>query len=90
MLEQLTNRLAQLKAEYESGEKMLAELDQKQRTLRDTLLRISGAIQVIEEELRKVESSPAEDVIERVGVVGSTIDSGSSGTHLEVRTHDDR
>jgi hypothetical protein len=58
---QLTNRLAQLKAEYESGQQMLAELEQKQRTLRETLLRISGAIQVLEEELGKA-AQPAEDV----------------------------
>jgi hypothetical protein len=50
---QLTNRLAQLKAEYESGQQMLAELEQRQRTLQETLLRISGAIQVLEEELCK-------------------------------------
>jgi hypothetical protein len=51
MQEQLSRRLTQLKSEHESGQQMLAELEQKQRTLRDTLLRISGAIQVLEEEL---------------------------------------
>jgi predicted nuclease with TOPRIM domain len=51
MREQLQSRLAQLKAEYEAGERMLAELEQKQRALRETLLRISGAVQVLEEEL---------------------------------------
>jgi predicted nuclease with TOPRIM domain len=51
MQEQLIQRLQQLKSEYESGQRMLAELEQKQHTLRDTLLRISGAIQVLEEEL---------------------------------------
>jgi predicted nuclease with TOPRIM domain len=56
---QLTNRLAQLKAEYEAGEKMLVELEQKQRALRETLLRISGAIQVLEEELGRADV-PAE------------------------------
>jgi hypothetical protein len=55
MREQLQARLAQLKAEYESGQHLLAELEQKQRTLRDTMLRISGAIQVLEEELGQVE-----------------------------------
>ena len=51
MREQLTQRLAELKAEYESGQKMLADLEAKQANLRETLLRISGAIQVLEEEL---------------------------------------
>jgi hypothetical protein len=39
---------------------MLAELEQKQRTLRETLLRISGAIQVLEEELGRSEEAPAQ------------------------------
>jgi predicted nuclease with TOPRIM domain len=49
--QQLKNRLDQLRREYEEGQKMLAELDQKRANLRDTLLRISGAIQVLEETL---------------------------------------
>jgi hypothetical protein len=53
--ERLTARLAQLKSEYEAGEQMLAELEAKQRTLRETLLRISGAIQVLQEELEREE-----------------------------------
>lgn len=56
MKEQLRNRLQSLKTEYESGQKVLAELETKQANVRDTLLRISGAIQVIEEELTKAES----------------------------------
>lgn len=60
MREQLETRLAQLKSEYESGQQMLAELEQQQRTLRDTLLRISGAIQVLEEELGKHDAEPAD------------------------------
>ena len=54
MREQLAQRLKDLKAEFESGQKMLADLETQQARLRDTLLRISGAIQVIEEELGKV------------------------------------
>lgn len=53
MQEQLKQRLYQLKAEYEAGQKVLAELDAKQSHIRETLLRISGAIQVLEEELTK-------------------------------------
>jgi predicted nuclease with TOPRIM domain len=51
MKERLEQRLDGLKAEFESGQKMLAELEAKQANLRDSLLRISGAIQVLEEEL---------------------------------------
>jgi len=49
--EKLEQRLTELRAEYESGQRALVELEQKQMTLRDTVLRISGAIQVLEEEL---------------------------------------
>jgi predicted nuclease with TOPRIM domain len=51
--EQLEERLKELKAEFESGQKMLAELEARQANLRESLLRISGAIQVLEEELGK-------------------------------------
>lgn len=57
MKQQLQQRLQQLKAELESGQKVLAELEAKQANVRDTLLRISGAIQVIEEELSKADES---------------------------------
>jgi predicted nuclease with TOPRIM domain len=58
MREKLDQRLQSLKNEYEAGQKMLAELEAKQANLRDTLLRISGAIQVLEEALS--ESNEAE------------------------------
>lgn len=45
----LENRLQTLRAEYKSGQTMLTELEAKQTNLRTTLLRISGAIQVLEE-----------------------------------------
>jgi hypothetical protein len=51
MREQLEKRLETLRAEHESGRRALAELEEKQTALRDTMLRISGAIQVLEEEL---------------------------------------
>lgn len=54
MEKQLQTRLQSLKSEFESGQQVLAELEAKQVTVRETLLRISGAIQVLEEELEKV------------------------------------
>ena len=51
MREKLEKRLQQLKAEFASGQKVLADLENKQANVRDTLLRIQGAIQVLEEEL---------------------------------------
>lgn len=62
MREQLAARLATLRAEHDSGERLLAELEQKQAGLRDTLLRISGAIQVLEEELGKAHAQSIETV----------------------------
>lgn len=53
MREQLQRRLQELKSEFDSGQKALAELEARQGNLRETLLRISGAIQVLEEELAK-------------------------------------
>lgn len=53
MREQLQKRLEELKAEFEAGQTMLNELDTKRDNLRQTLLRISGAVQVLEEELTK-------------------------------------
>ena len=49
--QQLEKRLDELRQEFASGQNQLAELDQKRANLRDTLLRISGAIQVLEEAL---------------------------------------
>ncbi len=49
MKPQLEKRLADLKSEFEAGQKMLSELETKRNELEATLLRISGAIQVLEE-----------------------------------------
>ena len=49
MREQAERRVDELKAELGKGQQMLAELEAKQAELRQTLLRISGAIQVLEE-----------------------------------------
>ena len=55
MKQKLEQRLQSLKAEFASGQKMLAELETKQANLQDTLLRISGAIQVLEELLAETD-----------------------------------
>ncbi len=53
MKQQLEQRLQQLKTEYESGQKVLADLETRKTEVQQTLLRIQGAIQVLEEELAK-------------------------------------
>jgi hypothetical protein len=57
MRTQLERRLQELRAEYEAGQKLLAELEARQANTRETLLRISGAIQVLEEELRRADEA---------------------------------
>ncbi len=52
----IETRLKALKAEYETGQIMIANLEEKLSSLRDTLIRISGAIQVLEEVLAEADS----------------------------------
>jgi uncharacterized protein (DUF3084 family) len=47
----MQERLQHLKSELLKGEQEMARLDRQRQELRDTMLRISGAIQVIEEML---------------------------------------
>ena len=56
---QLEERLQQLRQEFESGQRILADHEAKQAELRQTLLRISGAIQVLEELLAGEEKEGA-------------------------------
>jgi len=59
MQEQLKIRLHELEAEYQRGQEQLATLEQESNGLREMLLRIGGAIQVMREELNK--STPREE-----------------------------
>jgi len=47
--EQIEARLQQLRSEFEGGQRLLSELESQEASLRSTLLRISGAMQVLEE-----------------------------------------
>lgn len=49
MQERMRSRLLELKREYELGDQRLRDLLQQEAAVRETLLRISGAIQVLEE-----------------------------------------
>jgi prefoldin subunit 5 len=59
MKERLNLRLEELRAEYERGKATLEELEAKLHSVRSTMLRISGAIQVLEEELRRADEPRA-------------------------------
>lgn len=54
MREQIENRLNELRQEFETGQSRLRELETQRARLSETLLRISGAIQVLEETLAQV------------------------------------
>jgi predicted nuclease with TOPRIM domain len=59
MREQIQARLEELKREFETGQARLHELETQEAQLRQTMLRISGAIQVLEEAL--AQAPPPDD-----------------------------
>lgn len=56
----MQDRLIQLREELERGRREMARLDQRRQQLRDTMLRISGAIQVLEELAARNGDQPVE------------------------------
>ena len=64
MRDQALARLDELKRQYQMGEGQLRELGRQEAALRETMLRITGAIQVLEELLG---SSPAGTVARALG-----------------------
>lgn len=60
MRDKLMSRLEQLKTEFQSGQTKLQDLDMQQSRLRETLLRISGAIQVLEEMIEPAKPDEAQ------------------------------
>jgi predicted nuclease with TOPRIM domain len=69
MRQQLEERLVALKSEYDKGQSRFRQLEGELTSLRETLLRISGAIQVLQE-LLSTQSSP-------VHVNSDEVDAGS-------------
>ncbi|NUM34353.1 MAG: hypothetical protein HUU50_07405 [Candidatus Brocadiae bacterium] len=49
MEKKIEKKLQELKAEFEAGQKMLQNLQAQQEKLETTMIRIHGAIQVLEE-----------------------------------------
>ena len=69
MKAKLEQRLVELRAEYESGQKILqdieiklVELENRKKNLNDTLLRISGAVELLEEVLGEESKSSIPEV----------------------------
>lgn len=71
MTEQALTRLAELQREYDVGQRRLQELVAQEVSIRETLLRISGAIQVLTELSGQVAAqdpeAPAPGTVLRVG-----------------------
>ena len=55
----LRRKLLELKQEWETGQRRLAALDAQRQDIRDTLLRIAGAIQVMQELLGEAVEEPS-------------------------------
>ena len=55
--QRLEQRLKALRQEFETGQKMLADLEAQRLELQQTILRIGGAIQVLEELIADTEAS---------------------------------
>lgn len=62
MEEKIRARLKELKEEYQKGQERLMALEQETTNLRNTVLRISGAIQVLEELIGGHASGNSNDV----------------------------
>ena len=58
MREQLEKRLEELRGEFEKGKATLQELEAKTASVREMMLRLSGAIQVLEELLAQGATTP--------------------------------
>jgi predicted nuclease with TOPRIM domain len=56
MESRLRQRLGELRAEYDKGQNALQDLESQAANLRATLLRISGAVQVLQEALGEAEA----------------------------------
>jgi prefoldin subunit 5 len=78
MREQLQARLDDLKRQYQLGEGQLRELGRQEAALRETLLRITGAIQVLEELLN---ASAAEVASAETGGDSTADQNGNRSPH---------
>ncbi len=62
MTKTIHNRLATLRAEYDKGQERLRDLHREEIELRETLLRIEGAMMVLSEMTRSVSAGEADTV----------------------------
>ena len=60
MISNIQNRLLELQSEYERGQETLSRLQAQESQLQDELLRIAGAIQVLNELLAQDSDKPVD------------------------------
>jgi hypothetical protein len=79
MHERLIQRLTELRKEFQEGQRVISELDARLASVRATVLRISGAIQVLEEELSlsAVDRHPTESSAQESRKEGLTVTNAS-------------
>lgn len=81
MEESLQARLVELREEFEIGQRRAAELERQQGALRETMLRISGAIQVLEEIMAGSPPGPREPGLELAAPVPEAASLARNGTN---------
>jgi hypothetical protein len=64
----MEKRLEELRAELAKGQRHLEALDHQRHEVRDTILRISGAIRVLEELLARQDTASEEPALSAAGV----------------------
>jgi uncharacterized coiled-coil protein SlyX len=80
--DQLEARLQELDQDYAVGERRLRDLDQQQVQLRETLLRIAGAIQVLRELLEAPEHAAEYTLSPEAVVLNSNAPGAASSPEL--------
>lgn len=86
MKTRLAQRLEELRSEFESGQKMLADLEARKAELQNTLLRISGAMQVLEE-LLKQEMEAEERAVDSDTVIDTATDTPGQDRPSDLSQH---
>lgn len=79
MRQRLEERLATLKGEYDKGQTRIRQLDGELTSLRETMLRISGAILVLQELLAPATGGPSDPANASAVTTGHAEPSTSAG-----------
>jgi hypothetical protein len=66
MVQEVSDRLEELRAEFEMGQRRLEDLESQAAFVRNTPLRISGAVQVLEELLSTGNAPACQEVVSQL------------------------